>query len=214
MSPEPSTRVDLRAAVRRGGDAAAVVELLTRWWRVDVPVALVDEVDILRRIQSPQVLDRLPWPQDVMLPPESKVVAGGEAIAEENQHLWDAVLRDEPGPVVEFIVDDEARAVDGRMPLGAFLLRLLVESAVYSADARVRCVGLDDDVVRAHLLADAAVFEPALVTFPRLIAGRGWFGLVLGYAAVLASDDRPEVLAADMSSLGNTWERSTPPPRA
>lgn len=215
MTSDPTpAAADLLAAARSGGPMPAVVELLRAWWGMDVPDTLTDELALLDWLRDPDVVGQLPWPQDEIVASSPQTVGAEELIARENESLWEAFLnRSETPPTVTFVVDDGARRVEPTMPLGEFLLRVLVEAAVYSGEQQVRCRVRDPERLRRHLVVDKQAIEPGLVSFLAVSAGAGWLGLMRGDVVYFATRVEASDLASALAGFGEEWEKLVGEPR-
>lgn len=170
--------IDLRDAARTGGAVHAVVELLLKWWKIDGANGLTDPEDLCAFLRE-RAYPRLPWPQDRLLPSTQNIaLIGLPLIAVESESLWKATVVSENGEsMVNFHVELPVPVLPKRMELAEFLLRIVVEAAVRSANPQYRCRTIPGVPYQRVRLLAAREIEPRLVCFPDIVAGPGWFGI-------------------------------------
>lgn len=201
--------VDLFRAAERGGAMGFGIELLRSWFAARPPQVLADELDLLEWVRSPDVVERLPWPGDRLLPLRSQEP---EVIGEECEGLWRAVLTKTAAGVPRVIFEvDGARSLDQSVGVAEFVCRVLVQSAVHSSDNQLRCKPREADAFASHTLMESLRIDcesgSCWVQFPPIVAGRGWLGELWAGGAHLATERLADELADELRHIGDHWEK-------
>lgn len=213
---------DLAAGFAAGGTHEALRLLVVEWFGVKNLAPSTSTVGLLDVLRRTEVLSQIPQPQDRLLSnPEIERTDGSAVIAEENQVLWYAVLnrQDDPPTVTFFDEPPEGRSpgIDlqrlGSLDLDRFLLGLLVENAVQSAQSSCFRSQIEPRTEAGSVLASAVEPVVGMIKYPAVVAGPEWFGERRKNSLIIAATD-PELRVSTVLATP-TWERFTkitPPP--